>query len=266
MTLKNWMTSVVLVVGLASLPASAAVLQQVFFDDFSGDLSQWNLSLLADNSASISNGQLVIDASTTGSNRGFILTNYEVPSSADLLPLVGDNEVFMRVSFDVISSNSVPAGELVFGKTPTGLGAGQLNGLETASPLASNSPTGLGHAHGDFSNNSANDGPIGSGLNGTSHQSPIGKTVSVEWVSQPQGIPQSTRRIDVYFDDVLEFSLDDVADADRPSFQSGAVGFYLLLNRDFTIDNFRVEIVPEPATFSLLALGLVGVLRKRRIW
>ncbi len=243
----------------AILSSGAHALDTVFFDDFEGDLSKWNLNHLAGSNVSISNGQMVVDADQNDP-RGFLLTNFVNPAAADLAPLAAEGAVFMRVSFDVIASNSVPGGELLVGAVP-GSGGDNVAGTQTMSPLGSNS--GLNHSHGTYGG-SVDAGPVGSGLNGTSDEPAVGKTVSVEWVRRLPGEAQVVRRADVYFDGVLEFTFDEPVDANRLNFQEGPLGFYLLLNRDFTIDNFRVEHVPEPASLTLVGLGGLLLARRRR--
>ncbi|MAE66003.1 MAG: hypothetical protein CMJ18_17160 [Phycisphaeraceae bacterium] len=257
------LTVVLTVVLSVVLPMSAAHagFNTVFFDDFEGDLSQWNLNHLAGSSVSISNGQMVVDADQ-GDPRGFLLTNYSHPAAIGVADLADEGQVFQRVSFDVISSNAVPAGELLIGAVP-GSGSDNVNGTHTLSPLASNSGSGLGHSHGRFEQ-TVDFGPVGSGLNGTSDESSVGKTVRLDWVRRLPGEGQQVRRVEIYYDDILEFTFDEPVDASRLDFNAGHFGFYLLLNRDFTIDNFHVELAPEPASAALLGLGGLMMMRRRR--
>ena len=217
-------------------PAPPPGLQRTFFDDFSGDLDQWDTNHLAGSTASIVNGQLVVDADPSDP-RGMLLTDYSTSSGLKLSSLVGNGEVYMRISFDVISG-STHGGELLVGAVP-GAGTDPIEGTHTLSPLADPSAGGRAHAHGRFPG-SVDFGPVNSGLNATSAQSPAGKTVRLDWISKLAGESQTTRRVEVYYDDVLEMTFDEPVDANRLEFAPGPVGFYVLLNRDFTIDNFEV--------------------------
>ena len=64
--------------------------------------------------------------------------------------------------------------------------------------------------------------------------------------------------------DGVVIALLDGADVVGLDFQSGPVGYYLLLNRDFTIDNFSISIAPEPTAMVLLGIGLLGMLLSRQ--
>ena len=211
-------------------------LQRTFFDDFSGDLSQWNTNVLGGGSVSVVNGHLVVDADASDP-RGMLLTDFSTRSASDLSSLVGHGEVYMRISFDVVSG-STHGGELLVGAVP-GAGADDIAGTHTLSPLADPAGGGRAHAHGKFPG-SVDFGPVNSGLNATSTQSPIGKKVRLDWISKLAGESQTTRRVEVYYDDVLEMTFDEPVDANRLEFNAGPVGFYVLLNRDFTVDNFEV--------------------------
>jgi len=231
-------------IGRTPLPAPG--LQQTFFDDFSGDLSQWDTNFLAGSSVSIVNGQLVVDADPSDP-RGMLITDHSTASAEAMAAQAGTETVYMRISFDVISGVQ-HAGELLVGVVP-GAGSDNIAGTHTLTPLADPAPGGRAHAHGVFPS-SPNFGPFSSGLNATSTQSTTGKNVRLEWVSRLPGESQTTRRVDVYYDDVFEMSFDEPVDANRLQFNEGPVGFYVLLNRDFTIDNFEIQefqpYVPEP--------------------
>jgi len=224
------------------------VLQRVFFDDFSGDLSQWDLSHLAGGVASINGSQQLEMNADNPDPRGFFLTNFSTDSSAGLAPRVGNEEVYMRIAFDVIAGSTHGA-ELLVGATP-GSGTGNVNGTHTLSPLGDPSATGRAHAHGHFQTD-VNAGPSNSGINGNSAQSPVGKNVRLDWISRLAGEGQFTRRVDVYYDDAPEFTFDEPVDASRLDFGGGPAGFYVLLGRDFTIDNFEIlQATSEPVTIA----------------
>ena len=248
--------------GIILSPAAQATLVQTFFDDFSGDLSQWNQTHLAGSAISINGSQQMVVDADQNDPRGFLLTNYSTDSALNLSSLVGNQEVFMRISFDVISG-STHGGELLVGAVP-GSGSDNVAGTHTLSPLADPAGGGRGHAHGRYTG-SADAGPSNSGLNGTSLQSPIGKNVRIDWISKLLGEGQATRRAEVYYDNTLEFTFDEPVDASRLDFNAGPAGFYLLLNRDFTIDNFTImEAVPEPSMLALLGMGGVALALARR--
>jgi hypothetical protein len=224
------------------------VLQRVFFDDFSGDLGQWDLSHMAGGVASI-NGSQQLEVNDDGPDpRGFLLTNFSTDSSFGLSTWVEDGEVYMRIAFDVIAGTTHST-ELLVGATP-GSGTDSVTGTHTLSPLGDPSGSGRAHAHGTFST-SVNAGPSNSGLNSNSTQSAIGKNVRLDWVRRLPGEGQQTRRVDIYYDDVLEITFDEPVDASRLDFGGGPAGFYVLLDRDFTIDNFEIlQAVSEPVTIS----------------
>jgi len=252
------------IAAFALVTTTQAALIQTFFDDFSGDLSQWNQTHLAGSGISINGSQqLVVDADQNDP-RGMVLTTYSTPSSLDLSNLVGDEEIYMRISFDVISG-STHGGELLISATP-GSGSDSAVGTHTLSPLADPAGGGRGHGHGRYTG-SVDAGPSNSGLNGTSTQSPVGKNVRLDWISSLLGEGQATRRVEVYYDNALEFQFDEPVDASRLEFSGGPVGFYLLLNRDFTIDNFSIsEAIPEPGSIALLGCGalMLAAARRRR--
>ena len=228
--------------------AQTTVLQRVFFDDFSGDLGQWDLSHLAGGVAVI-NGSQQLQMNADGPDpRGFLLTNFSTDSSQALSARVGNEEVYMRIAFDVVAG-STHGGELLVGATP-GSGTDNVSGTHTLSPLADPSPTGRAHAHGRFQTD-VNSGPANSGLNGSSDQSPVGRNVRLDWISRLAGEGQFTRRVDVYHDDVFEFDFEEPVDASRLDFGGGPAGFYILLDRDFTIDNFEIfQVTAEPVTIT----------------
>lgn len=240
--------TLVAILAASTALAQTTVLQRVFFDDFSGDLSQWNLSHLAGGAAVINGSQqLQVDADQSDP-RGFLLTNFSHDGSQTLSARVSDGEVYMQIAFDVIAG-STHGGELLVGATP-GSGSDDASGTHTLSPLADPSPTGRSHGHGRFES-TVDAGPVNSGLNGTSSQSPVSRNVRLDWVRRLPGEGQFTRRVDVYYDDVLEFDFDEPVDASRLEFPGGPAGFYVLLNRDFTIDNFEIfQATAEPVTIA----------------
>ena len=264
---------VLMVVGLAGV-VSAAQLQTIFSDDFSGDLSGWNLNYInapgsSVNSVSINgSGQLVIDSGSGSDVRGFLMTNAQVGGSDDDLILASGaqaGDVIMRVTYDVISANSPYSGGLLFGAGIAGDGTdpGSAGGTKLLDAIGGTGGSGGIYIwYGPpgtrrYYSEAGADEQIGSWSTGTSH---VGHTVKLEWITTSGS---DADQLKIYLDDVLKCTVNG-SQVGWSAENGSAVGFYLLLDRDVTIDNFKLEAVPEPATMMFLLLGVVSFLRRRK--
>jgi hypothetical protein len=254
------MTVLVAVGVLVSFTSAQAALTTVFFDDFSGDLSGWDLNRMnGTSSLAIVGGQGVFDADS--SERGMPTADVNIPSGAVLAPLAGAGNVALRIEVTAISAAHAHAGGVLIGVPEYVDGTEDINGVLSIDGMAgggeymlqwdvpgtlwTESGSGVWEAYGgnySWPDVVAND------------------VTRIDFITS-DGVSVDTMK--VYVNDVLGSTTLDSGDGEL-GLVAGQVGFYLNNDRDFTLDNVKIQIAPEPASLGLLGLGGLLMLGRRR--
>lgn len=250
---------------LGAATGSHAALQTVFQDDFSGDLSGWDLNRLESGHTVSINGSGQAEFDAAGAGRGMPTANVVIPDSATLAAIAGPGGVALSVSMDVIASTHGAAGGVVIGAPEYTDGTESIENLLLYDGLAGNggneyviewtNPNAVWTSSGSSVWTAyANVFNFGGTIN-------AGDRTRIDFVTS-DGVTVDS--MNTYVNGVLQ---DTLTAAEAPvAFSSGQVGFYMNNDRDFTIDNFMIEIaaVPEPTTLAALGMGAIGLLMRRR--
>ena len=214
-------------------------------DDFSSGIDQWDLRRVDPGKDGHTvrvndQGQLVIDSGPErGNGRGFLLTKRSFPASAELCAPADPGQVFFRVEYEIVSSNDPNSGGLLVGTTFKGEDAGAtriLDSLATSDPAGRVIPWAVFPGGRPFC---ASESPAAAGLGYPTrlpHQP--GKRIRVDWIA---GLHGTCERIEVFVDGELDGTLVDTTGRDALGFEAGRLGFWLLLDRDVTINDFAVR-------------------------
>jgi hypothetical protein len=254
------MTVLVAVGVLVSFTSAQAALTTVFTEDFSGDLSGWDLNRTGTGSnVSIVGGEGVFDDTDNDGERGMPTADVLIPDHATLAALAGAGNVALSIEVKTVSSAHPNAGGVLIGLPEYVDGTEDINGTLSFDGLGGT--TGAYFLYWDVTSLWTQ--------SGSAYWEAVGPVY--DWDSSVAGdihrldfITSDGVGVDTMKSYVNGIEASTYNGGSLLNFQAGQVGFYLNNGRDFTIDDMSIKIAPEPASLGLLGLGGLLMLGRRR--